>query len=205
MQSAHLGLAFLLLVTACGGDDDSDGAQTDAAAGDGADAAPGGGDAATQDAAANDGGTEADASTTVYPVQLIRPSCSPPPPPLSRPSIRVLLGDEPTGGETCAVDDTRASVTVEVFTRDIVAPMTFNFGTSVGGRGSYCAGGDAPCREYDIGSITFDTYEAGVGASGSWRLVAEGVEDLTGRFDGEWCEPDPPELCGPLVVPDPAP
>jgi len=184
MRSAHLGLALLLLMTACGGDDDdSGGSQIDAAAGTGIDAAIGSADAAMPDAATNDGGMEADASLKDFPFQLIVPSCVPP----GEPTLQVLLGAEPIGGQACTVEATLEAVRFEISRLEIIAPVTFVIGPDAEVSGAHCPGGTAACQEAEAGSITFDTYEPEVGASGSWELTVQGAE-LSGRFDARWCE-----------------
>ena len=181
-----VGLAVLTSMLGCGDDDNGgSGAQTDAAQG-GRDAAQGG-----SDAAAADGGADRDAAPGSYPLQLIRPACAP----NDAPSIRILLGSGIIDA-TCAVNDIAGSVTLELWTTEIVAPVTFTFApTEAIGRGQICPGGNAPCLVYETGEIHFDTYKEGAGASGTWQLVADD-EPMSGTFDTTWCDPDPPEPCG---------
>lgn len=179
MRATQPSLVLLFALIACGGDDDTSGTQADASTND----AAAGGDAALQD-----GGDRGDAAASV---QLIVPFCAP----NDAPSLRIALG-EPAGGDDCALDDFAPSVTVEIWTQIISAPIIVSFSPTEGfGSGTICPGGDPPCRTYDTGDITFEKYEEGKSASGSWRLFA-GSEVLSGTFDSTWCEPDPPDVCG---------
>ena len=170
-------VASLMVSTACGGDDDGGGG----GGGGDADADPGGSaDADTDDT---------DAAPSGFAADIVRPACAP----NDGAAIRVLLG-EPLGGTTCGVDDTVSMVDLEVWTNDITAPQTFDLEDLVGAA-TVCPGGEEPCRMYSTGTITFETFEAGTGATGSFDVGA-GADSLSGNFSAEWCEPDPPEPCG---------
>ena len=176
------GLAVLLVVAACGDDDDGSGGSPS----DGSPGADAGGDAGT----GADGAPGGDASVGEYSLHLVMPWCGP----ADQGAIAVVLGE--ADGNRCAVDDAAASVRLEVWTRDITAPVTFSFApTEALGSGILCPGGEQPCRTFPYGDIRFDTYDEESGATGSWRL--QGAEDtVTGTFDATWCDPDPPRPCG---------
>lgn len=44
------------------------------------------------------------------------------------------------------------------------------------------------CERVQSGTITFDRYEAGSGASGRYELHFKGDETLSGPFEVKWCE-----------------
>jgi len=44
------------------------------------------------------------------------------------------------------------------------------------------------CERAQSGTITFDRYEAGSGASGHYQLHFKGEETLSGIFDVKWCQ-----------------
>jgi hypothetical protein len=170
-------LSFLLLAGACDSGDD----------------AGGGGDAdADAEGGSADGSTDdTDAAPSPYGAHLIRPSCAP----NDGAAVRILLG-EAIGGDGCNVDDGGAIVDLEVWTRDIEAPETVEFGDGdFTGAGTACPGGEEPCFTYQEGAIHFDRYDDGTGAAGSFTL-GSGNEQVSGTFDATWCEPDPPEPCG---------
>ena len=178
-----IGLALLICAPACGGDDDDDtGTQVDGAPGS-ADGAPSGDASAGPDAGQGNG----DASSGLYPLQLIRPACAP----NDAPALRILLGS-PIVDDFCAVNNVSSSANLEVWVTEIVAPMTITFApTEAMGQGELCDA-DGSCRPFDTGEVHFDTYEESSGATGTWRLIS-GAEQFTGTFDATWCEPDPPE------------
>lgn len=181
MRIRTLGLAFLCAVTsACGGDDDGDGGSgADASAG--ADAGAGGDDAAS-------GG---DASSGQFPLHIISAWCGP----ADGPAVRIALG-EADAEEACAVDQDAPQVLLDVWTRDIEAPMTISFApTERNGNGALCPEGTASCRSFSSGDVTFDSYVDGESARGSWRLL-EDEEMVSGDFQATWCEPAVPPPCG---------
>jgi hypothetical protein len=187
MQRKVSGLALVLSMVACGGDDDDSGATADAGQETG-DASTGGD---------SDGGADRDAATGAYAVHLIQPACGP----ADEPAVRILLGS-PAEGDACAVNDLTGNVTLDIWTRDIDAAVTIRFGPEEAmGSGTVCPGDDldpgarAPCRTYNTGAIRFDTYEDGRAASGSWQLSSFTAE-VSGDFDATWCQPDPPGPCG---------
>jgi hypothetical protein len=47
---------------------------------------------------------------------------------------------------------------------------------------------EGDCERAQSGTITFDRYEAGSGASGRYELHFKGDETLSGTFDVKWCE-----------------
>ena len=47
---------------------------------------------------------------------------------------------------------------------------------------------EGDCERAQSGSITFDRYEAGSGASGRYELHFKNDETLSGTFDVKWCE-----------------
>ena len=170
---------------ACGGDDDGDG-------GSGADGSPSSDASAEADGgAAADAGGRGDASAGQYPLHIISPSCGP----ADGPAVRITLG-EPDAQDSCAIDQLAPHVLLDVWTQEIEAPVTFSFApTEASGSGAFCPGGTAPCRSYPNGDIHFDTYAAGEGARGNWRLLGD-EEMVTGDFDAAWCEPANPPPCG---------
>ncbi|HKE19928.1 MAG TPA: hypothetical protein VKB80_33875 [Kofleriaceae bacterium] len=182
------GLVLLLAVTACGDDDDgSGGSPSDGSPGADVGGGGGGGDAGT----GADGAAGGDASVGEYSVQFVMPWCGP----ADQGAVAVVLGE--AGGDRCAVDDAEASVRLEVWTRDITAPVTFSFApTEAMGSGIVCPGGEQPCHTFPTGDIRFDTYDEDSGATGSWRLQGGGQDTVTGTFDATWCDPDPPRPCG---------
>lgn len=172
-------LASLVLGPACGGDDDGGGG---GGGGDDADAAPeGGADGAPDDP---------DAAPSLFEVNLIRPACAP----NDGAAVRVLLG-EPVEGTGCNVDATVSMVDLAVWTNEIDAPQTFDLEDGFVGAAEVCPGGEEPCRSYHVGTIHFDTFEEGVGATGAFD-VGEGADSLSGNFSADWCDPAPPEPCG---------
>jgi hypothetical protein len=187
MRCRTTGLALLCtLIGACGGDDD--GGDGDGGSGmdaSGADASAGGGDSGA------DSGTRGDGGAGPYARHIISPACAP----NDGPALRIALGD-PHAEDSCAIDQLAPHVLLNVWTQDIDAPVTISFAeTEASGSGSFCPGGTAPCRSFSSGDITFDSYAAGEGARGSWRLLGE-EEMLTGDFDATWCETTPPPPCG---------
>jgi hypothetical protein len=44
------------------------------------------------------------------------------------------------------------------------------------------------CERAQSGTITFDRYEEGSGASGRYELHFKGEETLSGTFDVKWCQ-----------------
>lgn len=177
MRHILLGLALVSWVGGCGGDDDDSGdggSIADASTG-----GDGGGDAAT------------DALAGPYARQVVRPSCAP----NDALSTKVLLG-LPDQEDECAVDDLAPNLTLEVWTRDIEAPITFTFAPGEAlGTATLCPGGEAPCTTFESGSITFRSFAQGESAAGTWILYGEG-DPLSGSFGASWCEPDVPDPCG---------
>lgn len=169
-------LSSLLIAGACGGDDDDNG-------GGGADGSPEG----TADASPDD----SDATPSSYAAHLIRPSCAP----NDGAAVRILLG-ESIGGTGCDVDDEASMVELEVWTQEIEAPETFEFGDDAFiGAGRNCPGGEEPCFSFVDGEVHFDSYDEGTGAAGTF-VLGTGNEQVTGTFSADWCVPVPAEPCG---------
>jgi hypothetical protein len=64
-----------------------------------------------------------------------------------------------------------------------------------GGRATACPGGTPPCRTSQDFTLTFATFEADVGARGTYEVrFADGTSE-SGSFDATWCQAFPP-LCG---------
>ena len=53
---------------------------------------------------------------------------------------------------------------------------------------------EGTCERAQSGTITFDRYEVGSGASGRYELHFKGDETLSGTFDVKWC--DERVICG---------
>ncbi|HWM85593.1 MAG TPA: hypothetical protein VNO33_07140 [Kofleriaceae bacterium] len=177
-----LGIALLVAMVGCGGDDDgSDGPGVDGSTG-GSDAAGQGGEA--------DAGADEDAAVGELTRHIISPACGP----ADGPALRIQLGA--AGAAPCAIDEAAPSVRLDAWTQDIVAPMTISWAPGEAlGTGSLCPGGEDTCRTYSAGDITFQTFDAEQGAAGTWRLL-EGDQPVTGTFDATWCEPKVPDPCG---------
>lgn len=181
MRCKILGTALLCAVIgACGGDDDGDdGSGADASSG--ADAGAGGGDSGAGD----------DASAGEFPLHIISAWCGP----ADGPAVRIALG-EADAEEPCAVSQDAPQVLLDVWTRDIEAPMTISFApTEQNGNGALCPEGTASCRTFPAGDVTFESYADGESARGSWRLLDD-EEMVTGDFQATWCEPAIPPPCG---------
>jgi len=180
MRKLLPGLALILAMSGCGGDDDDSGGSL-------TDATPSGSDAAPQ----ADASVLVDAADSNYGVQIIRPSCAP----NDEASVRILLGSL-ADGDPCAVDESLPSVDLQIWAREIEAPANFSFAPGEAlGAGAFCPGGGQPCRAADTGEVQFDSFEDGAGAVGTWTLFEEDA-GTSGEFTATWCEPDPPEPCG---------
>ena len=174
MREFRFAPLLVVLALGCGGDDgssddgDSDGQAADAAAG-----ADGGGDDA--------------AGGQTFGENLISPDCGP----VDQPARRISLADSFVE-ETCAPAADGPVLDIVVWVGDVEAPLTVTFSPEEpGGYAQHCPGGEAPCNLFDRGEVTFETYRAERGASGTYD-INDG--ELTGSFDARWC--DPGIICG---------
>lgn len=139
-----------------------------------------------------------DAGAPSYAGAYISPECAPDDGAALR--LTVWEGAVPE----CSADPARRSLSFYFFEGTdtffpIVAPETITSRTTSGGFGNgsatACPGGTPPCRVSQDWSLTFESFEDGVGASGSYSITfADGTME-SGRFDASWCSFAPP-TCG---------
>lgn len=111
------------------------------------------------------------------------------------------LGIFQRAGDSCTGDPSARSLTF--FIHDLggasLPPTAGSTVTSTtaraNGNASECPGGSPPCRTSDTWSVTFDTYEADVSATGSYTITWGDGSSSTGNFDATWCETGP-IICG---------
>ncbi len=85
----------------------------------------------------------------------------------------------------------------------VQAPVAFNVGPDAPAQAVWVDELGAP-RDIEAGLVRLDRFDLEAGASGTYVLVAEGGEELTGRFDATACEVDPGEHCYDEQPPPPA-
>lgn len=111
------------------------------------------------------------------------------------PALRLLMTGDSIGDE-CHADGLGESVEIRIYTRSIDAPETIVFDeNNFAGNGTHCPGGAAPCLLSESGELHFETYDAGVGATGTFLLQFQD-STLQGRFDATFCDPATPLFCG---------
>jgi hypothetical protein len=171
----------VILLCGCGGGGDS--MTTADAANDLADARADLADAAVADALL------ADAGPSSFPAHIAYRSCAP----NDGPALTVVLGT--ASAQECAMDVDQPSLAITVYLPSyaIDPPVDYGFGGEVDtGFAEYCPGGDGPCASGGIGTLHVQTFEDGVGATGSFQ-VSLGSGPSAGSFDASAC---PPLLCG---------
>lgn len=122
-----------------------------------------------------------------FSAQVITNACAP----NDAAAVRLTLADA-VDPDTCTAPG--ASLVITVYSREIAAPATFQLAPA-DGDASLCPGGDAPCRQAERGSITFESYELDGAASGAFSIDF-GTEVAVGSFAAERCVPDAPIRCG---------
>lgn len=145
-----------------------------------------------------DASAGADGGSMSYAGAYISPDCAPD----DGGALRLQLWDAPV--PECSADTARRSLSFYIFQGSslffpIEAGETITSSAASGGFGNgsatECPGGTPPCRVSMDWSITFDTFQEDVGASGSYSITFAGGETATGRFDASWCSPGP-IVCG---------
>jgi hypothetical protein len=112
---------------------------------------------------------------------LIQSSCAP----WDGPAIEVTLTTEPAQCKSTS----EPYIAIGVWRGlPIHAGQSVKFGAgSDAGFASRCKkAGD--CERAESGTIVFETYQAGSGATGRYELHFKGGETLSGTFDVKWCE-----------------
>lgn len=186
MERRHLFLSVCLLAAAaCGNSTTPPG---------GVDAPVSGADAGPIDAI--ESGADArynDAPPSPYPSQVMAFACAP----NDGPGLRLLLTDS-VDSTTCRQDGFGGSIEIYLWVspQSITAPQTITFSPGEpNGSGTHCLGGAAPCLLFNEGHVSFESYEDGVGGTGTYQLI-QGDQIEEGSFDATWCDPATPKLCG---------
>ncbi len=99
---------------------------------------------------------------------------------MGRPAIVVILSN--AGG--CNVPFPNTSI--YIWQLPIRAGSTYVLKANLGGASRCRSASD--CERAVSATITFDTFEEGKSASGSYDLEFAGGEHRKGRFDGKWCQ-----------------
>lgn len=139
-----------------------------------------------------DASVGADGGSSSYAGAYLTPECAPD----DGAALSLLLFDAAV--PECSADSERRSLTFYIFQGSslffpIEAPETITSSAASGGFGNgsatECPGGTPPCRVSMEWSITFETFQEDVGASGSYSITFADGETVTGRFDASWCSP----------------
>jgi len=167
-------VSVLLVLGACGGDDDDDGSD---------------GDGASADAAGSDSdGASADAPESGFAVDIVEWSCGP----ADGPAFTLKLGGA-YDPETCTIDFDTRNLTISIFLDELAveAPVTFSFGgEELRGSGQMCPGGEGACLTATAGTVHVQTWTEDEGASGTFELTMDGGDPIAGGFDAVWCTPE---------------
>ncbi|MCA9520994.1 MAG: hypothetical protein KC609_08480 [Myxococcales bacterium] len=120
---------------------------------------------------------------------LLRPECGPADGPAAR--LILLMESEQQCGDTM-YSGYHLSL---YFDLPITAPMTLQLADIWSVDLCQSTGLPVPCETATSGSITFTSFESGVGATGSFSFTF-GSGTRSGTFDATWCALDHPLLCG---------
>ena len=135
-----------------------------------------------------------------YPFDTIAPDCMPHP---SRPAVLLTFSVAERGCEANLPQDT-GFVLIKLFDGGdaglfpILPGTTFVFEKDsdemANGTGSLCRH-RRDCDHARNGEVTFETFDPGGGATGTWRLNFAGGQSVVGEFDATWCQPDEEPAC----------
>lgn len=120
---------------------------------------------------------------------LLRPDCGPADGPAAR--LFLLLGE----ASQCSATTYTGGHIVLYFDLPITAPMTVMLDKIWSVELCQSTGLPVPCETATAGSITFTSFEKGVGAKGSYTFTFSSGEK-SGSFDAIWCAPAQPLVCG---------